>query len=176
MRYTTILFSAALLALGAGGVAAQTCTQSGTALPVSCSVTTTFSARVPAIVKLTLAGAPYTFADAVEADLDAGYVASSTTPTLTAKANIEYDVTASLPTFTFANAVHAGDDGSGKAVSSFTIDAGAGYTGLSVAGITLFSGTHGTQGPIDVPARINMDWNDFPGTYGGTITFTIVAK
>ncbi len=179
MRYTTAAMALALLALGAGGAAAQaSCNQHGNSLPVSCSLATAaFTAKVPAIVSLATNGTEYTFADATLNDLDVlHYLADATHPTLTAKSNIEYDINASLAAFTFASPVHVGQPDPGKPVADFTISGGAGYTALSTTGASIYDGARGTA-TVAAPARINLAFATDPaGTYGGTITFTIVAK
>ncbi len=181
MSYTRLALAVTMLALGAGAAQAQTncSTSQNTQLgsPISCTITASLSATVPAILYLESNGTNYTFNDATLADYNGGFMSSVSQPTLGHKGNVPYIVTAKAASINFSP-FHTGDTRT-KPVGEILLTGGAGYSNVpvTVSGATIDSRVQGEYSGIAVPAKLNLSWfNDPAGTYSTTITFTIISN
>ena len=176
MKFTRIIAVAAVMLLSAGTAGAQVnCT--GTALGIAagtCLVTNTVTTTVPYVARLTLSSAATTLTAPTAADFNtvAG-VNTAAAVTLDVKSNSSYTVTASAATANFSG----GSTLKPASSLSFTKDAFATSTALSVAGSALGTGAAATAGTLyTIGYKTRYDWlQDTPGTYTLAINYTLTA-
>lgn len=174
--YVASVLGAAML-LGAGSLAAQanpcTDTQSGAA---TCYVTTTLSATVPTVIRLTLtnftSGVNTDFGAITEADFNTTWK-DAAGPKANVKANKAWTLDVASASATFTGATYA------KPAADLLWKEGLGGTPatvMSTGGDELANGSATDGVNHDIQYRLNLTYAlDAPGTYDLTVNFTLSA-
>lgn len=167
----------AAMLLGAGSLNAQgnpcTDTQSGAA---TCYVTTTLSATVPTVIRLSLSafttGVNTDFGSITEADFNTGWK-DAAGPKANVKANKAWTLDVASATAAFTGATYA------KPAADLLWKEGLGGTptiAMSTGGAQLANGSATNGVNHDIQYRLNLSYAlDAPDTYNLTVNFTLSA-
>lgn len=176
MRAARLLVGAVgLLMLAARPATAQVCNTAG-AGPISCTVATTTTLTIPAILRMTIGSSTTNFGTLSATDYNAGNK-SIAGPTITVKANQGWRVQVSSAA-TFWTATGTGAWAS-KPLSDLLwskTSIASGFTAVTSTAATIGSGT-GTGGTV-LPLWLQSNWsyaNDTPGTYSVVVSFTLIT-
>ena len=168
---------AALLAMSARGLAAQSC-NIGTA-PGNCTATTSATATVGKVVQLTLATTSSALATPTIADYTNGYITGSgQLVSIRANANVVVQVAARTAAWSATNITAGVTAWATKPSTDLQLGpATTGpFTALTTAGYTLSS--TGPTAALDLPVayKVLLAWgSDTPGQYSLDVVYTVTA-
>ena len=152
------------------------------------TVNTPVSITVPTILQISGNGLSIGFAQATDADYQAGYASSTSGPTLQHRGNVPYKITIQAQSGgVMAFVPDAGSTDPSKPVGDLMLRATTGaeltsYMPVGAAGTALPLYTRSGSGKggtlfTQIDAQLLLDYSkDPPGTYSTTVVFTIVPQ